>query len=103
MGGQGSLLTIALDLGFGVERVAVDTGAGMRMSVQPRFAIACWLTSATDMPVTTAKVSALLTIGWPNSVWRAYSRSKCSGCRFMVSSVNQVLSASVMVRPGRCS
>jgi hypothetical protein len=30
------------------------------------------------MPVTTARVSALLTIGWPNSVWRAYSRSKCS-------------------------
>ena len=41
--------------------------------------------------------------GWPNSVWRAYSRSKCSGCWFMVSSVNQMLSASVMVRPGRCS
>jgi hypothetical protein len=33
----------------------------------------------------------------------AYSASKCSGCVFMVSSVNQVLSASVMVRPGRCS
>ena len=55
------------------------------------------------MPVTTASVSALLTIGWPNSLWRAYSRSKCSGCWFMVKSVNQVLSASVMVRPGRCS
>ena len=49
------------------------------------------------------RVRQELTKGRPNSLFAAYSLSKCSGCWFMVSSVNQVLSLSLMVRPGRCS
>jgi hypothetical protein len=39
----------------------------------------------------------------PNSEAFAYSASKCIGWVFMVRSVNQVLSVSLIVRPGRCS
>ena len=73
------------------------------MSVQPRLAIAFWLTSLTLMPTSNATVKGEATMQRPNSEWRAYSSSKCSGCLFMVSRVNQVLSVSVIVRPGRCS
>jgi hypothetical protein len=54
------------------------------------------------MPTTMASVSVELTRGLPNSVPLAYSSSKWIGCWFMVSSVNQVLSAAVIVRPGQC-
>ncbi|MNC86305.1 hypothetical protein D3C83_19570 [compost metagenome] len=79
------------------------TGAVRRTLSQPRFATAFWLRSETLMPVTIASVRQLFTSGRPNSVFAAYAASKCSGCVFMVSSVNQVLSASLIVRPGRCS
>ena len=59
--------------------------------------------SLTLMPATIESVRQELTSGRPNSLFAAYSRSKCSGCWFIVRSVNQVLSLSVMVRPGRCS
>ena len=73
------------------------------MSVQPRLAIAFWLTSVTLMPTISATVNGEATMQRPNSDWRPYSSSKCSGWVFMVSSVNQMLSVCVMVRPGRCS
>ena len=75
----------------------------MRMSVQPRLATAFWLTSVTLMPTISATVSGEHTITLPNSEALAYSLSKCIGWVFIVSRVNQVLSVSVMVRPGRCS
>ncbi len=81
----------------------MNTGAGM-LDVGPAEVgdRAFWLTSATLMPTTMASVSVLLTSGLPNSDFFAYSSSKWIGCWFMVSSVNQVLSAAVMVRPGQC-
>ena len=79
------------------------TGAVRLISVQPRLAIAFWLRSLTLMPATIDKVSAEFTNGLPNSVFAAYSTSKWIGCVFIVNSVNQVLSASVIVLPGRCS
>src|SRR3546814_10797256 len=71
-----------------------NTGAVMRISVQPRLATARWLTSRTLMPTTIANVRGLETMGLPNSVFRAYSTSKWIGCVFIVSSVNQLLSRS---------
>ena len=65
--------------------------------------MAFWLTSLTLMPTSTARVSGEATMQRPNSDALPYSASKCSGWVFIVSSVNQVLSASVRVRPGRCS
>ena len=79
------------------------TGAESLILSQPRFAIVFWERSLTLMPATIDSVRQELTRGRPNSLFAAYSRSKCSGCWFMVSRVNQVLSLSVMVRPGRCS
>ncbi len=80
-----------------------NTGPESFTSVQPRLAMVFWLTSDTDMPVTSDRVRQEFTSTCPNSVLAPYSLSKCSGCWFMVSSVNQVLSLSVMVLPGRCS
>ena len=65
--------------------------------------MAFWLTSVTLMPTSSATVNGLQTMHLPNSLALAYSASKCIGWVFIVSSVNQVLSASLMVRPGRCS
>ena len=64
--------------------------------------MAFWLTSLTLMPTTSDTVKALLTSTLPNSEALAYSASKCRGWVFMVSKVNQVLSTSLIVRPGRC-
>ena len=61
------------------------------------------LTSETLMPTSIDSVSVLTISRRPKSVLRPYSLSKCNGWVFMVSSVNQVLSASVRVRPGQCS
>ena len=41
------------------------------MSVQPRLAMAFWLTSETLMPVITASRNVLLTSGCPNSDFAA--------------------------------
>ena len=65
--------------------------------------MAFWLRSLTLIPATMDSVSALFTSNLPNSLCLAYSASKWIGWVFMVSSVNQVLSASPIVRPGRCS
>ena len=65
--------------------------------------MAFWLMSETLIPTSTARVSVLTTTGRPYSECFAYSPSKWMGCVFMVSSVNQVLSASLKVLPGRCS
>jgi len=43
-------LTLAEHDGLGIERVAANTGAGILISFQPRFATAFWLTSLTLMP-----------------------------------------------------
>ena len=80
-----------------------NTGAVSWILSQPRLAIAFWLRSETLMPTTMESVRQLLTSGLPNSLLAAYSLSKCRGFWFMVMSVNQVLSVSVMLRPGRCS
>ena len=45
----------------------------------------------------------LLTIRVPKFVSREDSSSMCSGCGFIVSAENQVLSASVIVRRNGCS
>ena len=55
------------------------------------------------MPAAMDSVRHEFTSGRPNSLFAAYSASKCSGCVFIVSRVNQVLSTSLIVRPGRCS
>ncbi|MCY1453678.1 hypothetical protein D9M71_706880 [compost metagenome] len=73
------------------------------ISLQPRLATAFWLTSVTLMPTINATVNGEHTITLPNSDALAYSLSKCIGWVFIVSSVNQVLSVSVIERPGRCS
>jgi hypothetical protein len=59
------------------------------------------LTSATPMPVTMARVSVLLIRHLPNSVRRAKSLLKWIWFVLLVSRVNQMLSASVTVRPSR--
>ena len=59
--------------------------------------------SETVMPATIDSVRQEFTNGLPNSVSAAKAWSKCSGWVFMVNKVNQLLSASLMVRPGRCS
>jgi len=63
----------------------------------------CWLTSLTLMPTMMATVNGLQMMHLPNSLAPAYSASKCIGWVFIVSKVNQVLSVSLSVRPGRCS
>jgi hypothetical protein len=80
-----------------------NTGCGSRTSSQPRFAKTFWDTSVTLCPETSASVNVELTRGLPNSVRAAYSWSKCSGAVFCVSSVNQMLSVLVTVRPSGCS
>ena len=77
------------------------TGFGIEMSVHARFAVAFSLVSGTVMPVTSASVNALLTSGFPKRVRSAYGTLKCSWFVFSVSSVNQMLSVSVIVRPSR--
>ena len=80
-----------------------NKGCGKTMSVQPKFAMAFWLISLTLIPTITETVKVLFTRFLPNSVALPYSLSKCKGCVFIVKRVNQVLSDSVMVLPGRCS
>ena len=72
------------------------------MSSQPRLANAFWVRSVTLCPTAIATVSVETTSGLPNSERPAYSALKCIWLVFIVSSVNQVLSASVMVRPSGC-
>ena len=55
-------------------------GAGIVMSVQPRFAIAFWLISETRIPVIIDIVKVLLTMGILNSECFEYSWSKRMGC-----------------------
>ena len=45
----------------------------------------------------------LVNSGLPNSLFAAKAASQCIGCAFIVISEKLMLSASVMVRPGRCS
>src|SRR5579883_2731260 len=47
--------------------VGLEPGAGSLMSLQPRLAIAFWLTSATLIPATSDRVRQELTSGRPNS------------------------------------
>jgi hypothetical protein len=74
------------------------------MSVQPRLATAFWLMSMTDRPRTRATVSPLLTmirppvIGFDCARWAL----KWFWLVLQVSWVNQVESASEMVRPIGC-
>ena len=61
-----------------------------------------WVRWVTDWPTSTDMVSRLLTSRSPNSVWALKAASTCSACWFMVSRLNIVLSASLIVRPGAC-
>ncbi len=63
-----------------IEGVAGKMGAGIVMSVQPRFAIAFWLISETRIPVIIDIVKVLLTMGILNSECFEYSWSKRMGC-----------------------
>ena len=58
-------------LGLGVDRVALEDGAGRRTSSQPRLAITFWETSVTLWPVTSASVKVESTSGRPHSVCAA--------------------------------
>ena len=79
------------------------TGLGREIFSHARFAKTFCEMSVTVWPVTSASVNVELTSGLPNSVFAAYSWSKCSGAVFCVSSVNQELSVVVTVRPSGCS
>ena len=96
-----SRLSVTSELAYSVS--PAYSGWTSLMSLQPRFAIAFWLTSVTLMPTISATVNGLQTMQRLNSLAFAYSASKCIGWVFIVSSVNQVLSVSEIVRPGRCS
>ena len=76
-----------------------NTGCGSRTSSQPRLAITFNDRSMTDWPVTSASVNVESTSGLPNSVFAAYAWSKWIGLVFCESSVNQILSAVMTVRP----
>ena len=77
------------------------TGFGSEMSVQARLAVAFSLVSHTDSPVTNDSVKQLFTSGLPKRVPAANSALKCTWLVFIVIVVNQMLSASVIVRPNR--
>src|SRR5688572_33206391 len=96
-----SRLSSTSDVAYNVS--PANNGNVNLISLHPRFAMAFWLTSVTLMPTINATVNGLHTMHLPNSLFFAYSASKCIGCVFIVSNVNQVLSVSVIVLPGRCS
>ena len=64
--------------------------------------IAFCVVSVTDCPMAIAMVSVETTSGRPNSDALPTSALKCDWLVFMVSNVNQVLSASETVRPSGC-
>ena len=75
------------------------TGLGKRTSVIPRLAtVVPSVVSYTVMPTRMPSVYMLLNSRSPHSVWAAKCASRCSGCGFMVSRLNMVLSISVTVR-----
>ena len=80
------------------------SGFGNAISENPRFAtIVPWVSWATESPTSVDSVNIELTSRWLNGGNASENAaSRCSACVFMVSVVNRTLSASVMVRPGRC-
>ena len=74
------------------------------MSVHPRLATAFWLMSSTDRPSTKATVNPELTMMRPCVIGLDCARSalKWFWLVLQVSRVNQVESASEMVRPRGC-
>ena len=80
-----------------------NSGCGNRTSVNPRFAtIVPCVSCATELPTSTASVIIEFTSRCPNGCPADHAASRCSACGFMVSVENRTLSASVIVRPGRC-
>jgi hypothetical protein len=79
-----------------------NTGAVSRRSSTPRFAKAFCVVSVTDWPIAMAIVSGEATSMRPNSEASPTWALKCAWLVFIVSSVNQVLSVSVIVRPSGC-
>src|SRR5699024_9735118 len=78
-------------------------GAGKATSEKPRLpTIVPWVSCVTDRPMSVARVNIELTSLWPKGSVSAKAASRCRAWVFMVTAVNQVLSASVMVRPGAC-
>ena len=71
------------------------------MSVHARFAVTLSLVSGTDRPVISASVKQLLTSRALKRVRSGNTALKCSWFVLCVSAVNQVLSASEIVRPMR--
>ncbi len=62
-----------------------------------------WVSCATDSPTRVDSVNIELTRRWWNGAWPSENAaSRCSAWVFIVKVVNRTLSASVMVRPGRC-
>jgi hypothetical protein len=58
---------------------------------------------ATDKPTSVDNVNIEFTSRWLNGGNASENAaSRCKACVFIVSVVNSTLSASVMVRPGRC-
>ena len=72
------------------------------MSSQPRLANAFWVRSVTLWPTAIATVRVETTSGLLELRARGVLALKCIWFVFIVSSENQVLSASLMVRPSGC-
>src|SRR5215471_1001770 len=80
-----------------------NTGLGNSTFSKPRLpTVVPSVVSPTLRPTATPSVNRLLTKGFPNSAVCAALKSTWSGCGFMVRHENQMLSASVTVRPGWC-
>ncbi len=86
---------------LGIDRIAVEDGAGQADFI-PAQVDGVLRDVLTDRPVTIASVSVESTSGFLNSVCAAYTLSKWIGLLLTVSSVNQILSVCVMVRPTGC-
>lgn len=95
-----SRLSTTIDSAYSVS--PTKTGWVSRISSQPRFIMAVWLTSMTDSPSTIATESPEFTMIFPTGARAAKCALKWFWLVFIVSSVNQVLSASLTVRPSGC-
>ena len=63
-----------------------------------------WVSCATESPTRVDSVNIEFTSRWLNGGSASVNAaSRCSAWVFIVSVVNRTLSASVTVRPGRCS
>ena len=83
-----------------------NSGAGKATSENPRLATRVpWVSCDTDSPTMVERVNIELISRCPPKpgCCADHAASRCRACVFMVSVVKSTLSASVTVRPGRCS